>query len=188
MLRSLPLCLWLSIAIIIAVGRILVIGYPGAGKSTLAVELGQITGLPVIHLDREFWQPGWVQRPKDQWREHTRLLADRDEWIMDGSYDHTLDIRLQRADKVIFLDYSRCLCLWRVLKRVVTNYGKVRSNMADCCPERLDLGFLKFVWNYRRDRYPILHERLRNYFADGELIVLKSPAQTASFLSEMKSK
>ena len=184
--RVIPLPVPHSSAIIIAVGRILVIGYPGAGKSTFATELGKLTGLPVIHLDREFWQPGWVQKPKDLWREHTRLLADRDEWIMDGSYDHTLDIRLQRADKVIFLDYSRYLCLWRVIKRVMTNHGTVRSDMADGCPEKIDLAFLKFVWNYRRDRYPIVHKHLNDHYATGELIVLKNPAETRAYLSSLR--
>ena len=100
--------------------RVLVIGHPGAGKSTLAARLGELTGLPVIHLDKEFWREGWVQMPRSEWKGKTERLVQGDEWIIDGSYDHTLEIRLARADTVIFLDFSRYLCLWRVCKRVAT--------------------------------------------------------------------
>ncbi len=169
------------------VRRILVIGHPGAGKSTLASNLGMKTGLPVIHLDKEFWRRGWVQIPKNEWRQRTEILVNRDEWIIDGSYDRTLDIRLLRADTVIFLDFSRYLCLWRVSKRIVTNFGEVRPDMADGCPERIDLGFLKFVWNYRRDRYPIVSECLKTHYADGTIVVLKNPTDAIQFLNEAGS-
>ncbi|MDH4158233.1 MAG: hypothetical protein OEW00_13255 [candidate division Zixibacteria bacterium] len=115
------------------------------------------------------------------------MMVSRDKWVMDGTYDRTLDIRLPRADAVIFLDYSRYLCLWRVLKRVVTNFGEVRPDMAVGCPERIDLGFLRWVWNYRRDRYPIISECLQTYYANGNVAVLKNPADAVQFLDKVGS-
>lgn len=144
--------------------------------------------MPVIHLDKEFWQPGWGQIPKDEWRHRTEVLVGRDEWIIDGSYDRTLDIRLLRADTVIFLDYPRHLCVWRVLKRIASSFGKVRSDMAEGCPEKIDLTFLRFVWNYRRDRYPIVRECLQNHYANGHLFVFKHPAYAAQFLADVGSR
>ena len=167
--------------------RILVIGHPGAGKSIFTSKLGMKTGLPVIHLDQVFWRPGWVQTPKNEWRQQTEMLVDRDEWIIDGSYDRTLDIRLMRADTVIFLDYPRFLCMWRVVKRIAGSFGKVRPDMADGCPEKIDLGFLRFVWNYRRDRYPIVLKCLQTHYANGDLIVFKHPANAMQFLNEAES-
>jgi adenylate kinase family enzyme len=170
------------------VKRVLVIGHPGSGKSTFALDLSKKTGLPVIHLDKEFWQSGWKPTQKDKWRQRVENMAGSEVWIMDGTYDRTLDIRLLRADTVIFLDYSRFLCLWRVIKRIITNFGRVRSNMADGCPERIDLDFLIFAWRYRRDRYPKVNEMLQNFFVGGKLIVLRGPADAARLLSQIEPK
>lgn len=82
--------------------RIAVIGCGGAGKTTLSRELGEILKLPVYHLDSFFWNPGWVPTPPEEWRRIQEELVSRDEWIMDGDYGGTLDIRFGRADTIIF--------------------------------------------------------------------------------------
>lgn len=91
--------------------RVAIIGPGGAGKSTLARQLGAITGVPVIHLDREHWKPGWVETPAAEWEERVRELAAAERWIIDGNYGGTLDVRLDRADTVVFLDFGRFRCL-----------------------------------------------------------------------------
>jgi adenylate kinase family enzyme len=103
-----------------AVGRrVVVTGLAGAGKSTFSKALAARTGLPVIHLDYHFWQPGWVEPSEAQWRELQRGLIDRDEWILDGNYHETLDLRLERADTAVYLDTSWWVCVWRALVRGV---------------------------------------------------------------------
>src|SRR5436853_202107 len=109
--------------------RVLVIGISGAGKSTLSRALAARTGLPLIHLDKEFWQPGWVITPKQQWRERVASLAARERWIMDGNFDASLDLRLPRADTLIWFDYLTLRCLWRALKRVAGSFGHVRPDL-----------------------------------------------------------
>ena len=101
--------------------RVLVIGISGAGKSTFSRALANTTGLPLIHLDKEFWQPGWVQTPRPEWRAKVGELAARERWIMDGNYDSSLDLRLPRADTVLWFDYPMLRCLRRAMWRAVTS-------------------------------------------------------------------
>lgn len=128
--------------------RILVLGSGGAGKTTFAKQLSEKTGLPVIHLDSHFWNSGWVETPRDRWIPMVIELSERPEWIMDGNYSGTIDIRMKYADTVIFLDYSRFTCTLGVLKRVIRHWGLVRDDMPDGCPERLSFDFMKWIWNY----------------------------------------
>ncbi len=135
--------------------RILIIGSGGAGKSTLARRMSEISGIPLIHLDRHYWRAGWEQTPKAEWMEMVAELIAADEWIIDGNFDGSLDLRLSRADTVIFLDMPRYLCFYRVIKRRLTFRGTNRPDMAEGCHEKLDLEFLWWLWRYpnsdRRD-------------------------------------
>ncbi|MSO96553.1 MAG: hypothetical protein EXQ81_12335 [Thermoleophilia bacterium] len=84
--------------------RVLVTGLTGSGKSTFSRLLAARTGLPLIHLDLHFWKPGWVAPPEDEWREKQSGLLAGDAWIADGNYNETLDLRLELADTVVFLE------------------------------------------------------------------------------------
>lgn len=132
--------------------RIVVMGPPGSGKSTLARALGAQRGLPVFHLDQAFWRPGWVEAPAEAFRAEVERIAASPRWVIDGNYTGTLACRLQRADMVVFLEAPSWLSLLRVLRRTAVGYGRVRPDAAPGCPERLDLGFLRFVWRWNRER------------------------------------
>ena len=84
--------------------RIAVVGSAGAGKTTFATELGQRTGLPVLHLDRFYWRPGWVVPDEAEWAMTQSELVERPDWIIDGNYGTQFDLRFARADTVIVLD------------------------------------------------------------------------------------
>ena len=161
--------------------RIVIIGCGGAGKSTLAQQLGEKTGLTVVHLDKLFWTPGWVSRAPEEFDPLVNRELEKEGWIMDGNFNRTMPQRLERCDTVIYLDFSRFACLCGVAGRVLTTYGQVRPDMGEGCPERIDLDFLKWVWNYNRDK------RQRNYdliaqYPDVKLIVLKNRREVKQFL------
>ncbi len=131
--------------------RIIIVGNGGTGKSTIAVKLGNILGLPVVHLDRLFWRPGWKSVPN---AEFDALLAEevgKDEWIIDGNYNRTIEMRLQRADTVIWLDFPRLTALVGVLRRTCVWRGKTRPDMGEGCPEKIDREFLTWIWNFNRN-------------------------------------
>lgn len=132
--------------------RILLIGCGGSGKSTLARTLGEKTGLPVVHLDQLYWKPGWQHLSKEEFDEVLALELSRPQWIMDGNFDRTIPIRLEKCDAVIFLDLPRLVCLLSVIKRVLFSYGRTRPDMGEGCPERFDLSFLKWVWNFSKEK------------------------------------
>ena len=140
--------------------RILVLGSGGAGKTTYARQLSEKTGLPLIHLDLHFWNSGWVETSRDKWVPMVLELAERPEWIMDGNYSGTIDIRMKYADTVVFLDYGRLTCSLGVLKRVILNWGRVRDDMPEGCPERFSFDFMKWIWNYSSRSRPKIMEAL----------------------------
>ena len=165
--------------------RIIIIGCGGAGKSTLARKLGEVLDLPVVHLDKLFWKPGWVETSHE---EFDALLAQelaKDKWIMDGNFNRTMPERIKRCDTIIYLDFSRLACLLGVLKRVITTYGKVRPDMGEGCPERIDLEFLKWVWNFNKNKRESYY-KLLNEAENVETIVLKNRRAVKLFLKSLK--
>lgn len=163
--------------------RVIIIGCGGAGKSTLARQLGEKLDIPVIHLDKLFWKPGWVSVSQEEFDELHRSALAGDKWIMDGNFNRTLPERIARCDTIIYLDFSRFACLMGVLKRVLTTYGTVRPDMGEGCPERIDLEFLKWVWNFNKNKRAANYALLRNA-AHAEAIILKNRRQVAAFLQK----
>lgn len=164
--------------------RVLIVGSPGAGKSTLAAEVARRTGLPLIHLDQHYWQPGWVEPEKSQWSETVRRLIAGPLWVMDGNYGGTMPARLARADTVILLDLPSWLCVTRILLRALWLRGTVRADMAPECPERITWEFLAYTARFRRGSGRSVEARLAGFA--GTLIRLRSPAQVRRFLASLK--
>jgi adenylate kinase family enzyme len=163
--------------------RVLVIGICGAGKSTFAQALAARTSIPLIHLDKEFWRPGWVETPRAQWRVRVLELAAGERWIMEGNYAGSLDLRLPRADTVIWFDYPTAKCLRRVLQRVTVTYGQVRADMAPGCPERFDWEFLRYVWRFNRIERPKIVAALAKHV--GDPVVFRRDGEVAQFLARL---
>ncbi len=140
--------------------RILIIGSPGSGKSTFGKRLSKKLNIPLVHLDRLWLKKGWVERTREEFDSSLITELSKPSWIIDGNYSRTLETRLQYADTVVFFDYNRFLCLWRVLKRVITNYGKVRDDVAEGCKERFDLEFMKYVYSFNDKQRADIYKKL----------------------------
>ncbi len=164
--------------------RIIIIGCGGAGKSTLARKLGEMLDLPVVHLDKLFWKPGWVETTAEEFDALLAMELVKDHWIMDGNFNRTMPKRIKRCDTIIYLDFSRFACLTGVLKRIITTYGKVRPDMGEGCPERIDLDFLKWVWNFNKNKRESYYKML-NEVENVETIVLKNRRAVKLFLKNL---
>jgi adenylate kinase family enzyme len=163
--------------------RILVFGPSGAGKSTLARRIGARVGIPVVHLDAFYWKPGWVEAEPEPFRERVAEAAAGEAWVMDGNYHAThLDLRLARAEAVIWLDLPRYVYFPRTVWRMIRHYGRERGDVGPGCPERFDLPFLRdWVWAYPTRSRPRHAELMASLPAGIHGIILRSTAEVATF-------
>jgi len=161
--------------------RVLIIGPCGSGKSTLAFTLADRLGLPLHHMDKLNWLPGWVDGGNDRVRSGLERIFATDRWLIEGHYGSTLPMRLERADTVIYLDFPIPLCLWRIFGRVVSHRGRTRPDMTEGCPERFDFNFFWYVATWRLGPGPRTEAKLRPH-AD-KVIRLTSPAALDRWLA-----
>jgi adenylate kinase family enzyme len=150
--------------------RVVILGPGASGKSTLARQLGGITGLPVIELDKVFWQPGLVATPRDLWVSKQQTLVQTDAWIMEGDLGRhdAVEVRLRAADAIIFLDFSLTRCALRAIRR---------------SRERPD--FWLWQLRYRRRSRPFLMAAIGQYSLGAKLHVLHNPGEVRRFLTEV---
>ena len=86
-----------------------------------------------------------------------------------GPYD-VLDIRLQAADAIVFLDFSPLRCAWRAIRR---------------SPERAD--FWKWLLLYRRRSRPVLRQAIAAHASDADVYVLPTPRAVRRFVAKIAS-
>ena len=165
--------------------RVIIVGSGGSGKSTFSRQLGEITGLPVIHLDTLFWKPNWTSTPKDEWAEIVRCEIAKPEWIMDGNFGGTREMRIQAADTIFVLDPPRWLCIYRIFKRLALYHNKKRPDMAEGCHEKIDWEFIMWVWNYKSTSRVRLLNELETH-GEKNIVILKSRREVAEFLKRMR--
>ena len=169
--------------------RLLIIGPPGAGKSTLGARLAEDAGVPIVHLDSLFWSEGWKERPDDEFRVDLEQALAGERWVIEGMFWKTLEERMGYADLLLYLDFSTALCMRRVLKRIISGYGRTRADMADGCPEQFDFEFLRYVFDFRKKIRPKVEEILARA-ADRvgcEVLRFTKPKQLAAWLEESSS-
>lgn len=168
--------------------KIVVIGSSGAGKSTFAKKLALVLDIPLYHLDQMNWRSGWQEVSKEEQKQMQLEVLKKDAWIIDGNYGGTLDVRLQEADTVVFLDFHRVICTSRALRRVLRYRNQVRPDMAEGCPERFNLEFIKYIWNFPKTKTPHILKRLQELPSEKRVFHFRKPHELDKFLLELEKR
>ena len=164
--------------------KIAIIGPPGAGKTTLARNLGSLLKMKVFHLDRFFWELGWKGKPREERLEILERLVQEKQWIIEGTYLDSSEPRLNAADTIIFLNTSLLLCLWRIMQRHRKDHDLSRRDIPQGCTDRLTLfRILKVVIFPFRGRRK-LEEKLREF--PEKVIRLRSAKEVHGFLAQFE--
>lgn len=163
--------------------RIAIIGSGGAGKSTLSFALSRLGALPLIHLDRITWLSGWVLRDRAEADAELYRALEAENWVLDAAFPRHLAKVLERADQVLFLDLGRWRCVRRVAWRILSNYGQQLPEMADGCPEKGDLAFLRWIWNWEQTHRPHIVAQLEGR---AQVLWFKHPRELQAWLKGLR--
>ena len=160
--------------------KVIVIGCPGSGKSTVSRALHNKTGIPLYHLDMMYWNADKTTVEKSVFLERLSAVLEKDEWIIDGNYGSTMELRMVACDTVIFLDYPLDVCLGGIKER----RGKPRSDMPWVETDE-DAEFIEFIKNYNEQQKPKVLELLEKY-SDKNIVIFKSREEADAFLNGEK--
>lgn len=139
----------------------MIFGRPGGGKSTFALTLSKSLKLPLHHLDKHFYISNWVERDYQEFLEIQKLIVAISSWIIDGNSTKSLEIRFAKADLVLYFNYPRWLCYWRIFKRLFYKNSEL-NDRADGCYELITWSLLRYMWSFEvrvADRIRMLREK-----------------------------
>jgi len=157
--------------------KVIIIGCPGAGKSTFARKLKDRTGLPLFYLDMIWHKADGTNISRDEFDEKLKGIMEKEQWILDGNYIRTLEMRLKECDTVFLLDYPLELCLEGAASRI----GKERPDMPWVEAE-FDQEFRQFIVDFPKDSLPKIYELLKKYEKEKELHIFRKREDAEEYL------
>ena len=159
--------------------RVIVIGSPGAGKSTFARDLRDKTGLPLYHLDNTWHKPDRTTISREEFDERLNAILAKDSWIIDGNYSRTLELRLKHCDTVFLLDYPLEVCLAGVNDRI----GKEREDIP-WGEHEFDEEFRQFIMEFPETKLPGIYRLLHQYEQGREIHIFRSREEADEYLAQ----
>lgn len=168
--------------------KIAIIGYSGAGKSTMARKLSSLLNIPALHLDVVHWLPGWHERDDYEAETVIQSFMQQPSWIIEGNYKNLLYAeRMSQADMILMLDLPRLTCLCRAFRRFKVYQGKSRPDMGPECPEKFDREFIRWLLiDGRRKKRRRQFEQVVNHYK-GKTVILKSQREISRFIQRYET-
>ena len=160
--------------------KVIVIGCPGSGKSTFSRALHKKTGIPLYHLDILKWNSDKTTVSKEIFHDRLNLVLSENEWIIDGNYASTMELRMSVCDTVFFLDYPLEVCLSGIKER----QGKPRPDMPWIETED-DEEFLEFIRSYNTQSRPKVMELIEKY-KEKNIVIFKSREEADEYLNNIR--
>lgn len=160
--------------------KIIVIGCPGAGKSTFARGLRDVTGLPLYYLDMIWHKPDGNNVSREDFDTALDEILVRDRWIIDGNYQRTLEKRLEVCDTVFLLDFPLEVCLAGAQSRI----GMKREDLP-WLETQFDPEFRRWIEEFPEKKLPEIYKMLEKYRAGREVIMFRSRQETDEYLSKL---
>ena len=162
--------------------KILVIGCPGSGKSTLSDKLSKMLNLNLVHLDKIFWKPNWLNVTAKEFDEKLAIELKKDSWIIDGNYKRTLNTRISYCDLIIYLDLDSQTCLNSYYNRVKTKEISIKGYISEGCIEEIDEEFVNYIKDFNANHQKELYELVRA--SNKDYIIFHSRKEVENFINK----
>lgn len=165
--------------------KIVLIGCPSSGKTTLAKKLSVLLDIPIHHLDKIFWtNEGHLKQ--DVFIALQQEMMKGEKWIIDGNFmkSKSYIMRLDNADTIIFFAFSKIIIYWRLLKRFFKYFNKYRPDMGGSAKFHIDWKLIKFIWNYPTNEE---YKKVLEYSEIKKVIILHNIKEEKEFLNNLKA-
>ncbi len=160
--------------------KVIVIGCPGSGKTTFAEKLNKFTGLPLYYLDAVWHKPDKTHIPREEFDSRISEIFETPEWIIDGNYNRTIEIRLQQCDTVFLFDLPTEVCVQGATERIGKGHYDLPWLEAEVDPE-----FMQFIEEFPNTSLPKIYELIDKYKSEKQVVIFKSREEADLFLEKM---
>ncbi len=160
--------------------KIIVIGCPGSGKSTFSKKMHDITGIPLFSLDNVWWRADRTHISRDEFDKKLEKILQKPEWIIDGDYGRTYEVRIRACDVIVFLDFEEDECMTGITERI----GKKRYDMP-WTEQSLDPELIELVKKYKEKNRPVLFLLFEKY-KEKRLLIFKNRGQVNDWFEKWK--
>lgn len=161
--------------------KVLILGCAGSGKSTFARKLKKIINIPIYHLDMIWHKPDKTNVTFEEFDNKLYEILKKEEWIIDGNYQRTLELRLKECDSIFLLDYPLDVCFEGATSRI----GKKRDDLP-FIEEDIDEEFKNHILNFSKNKLPNLYRLLDKYRNEKDIIIFKSRQEANAYLDKLK--